>query len=702
MGFWDTWRPQINRKGQIMLRIGTDIGGTFTDIAIVDDESGEVTHRKVLTSAANPAEAVIQALDDVGIDMSEASMFSHGTTIAINAIIQQNGAKTGVIATRGFRDTLEMRRGSRTHMLDPLMDKPTLFVPRDLRLEVSERVHADGTVEQALDEHEFVSTVQSLVDEGVEAIAIMFMHSYAHPEHEKLAGHLMEDHFPDVAYTLSGTIVPEIKEFERTSTAVLNAYLQPVVEHYLLSLQTQLVERGLSSEMFLMQSSGGLITANEAAKEPIKILESGPASGAIAAAVVGARIGIDNLITFDMGGTTAKSAVIEDGQPLMTLEYELFEEPGKPGSGWPIRVPMVDIVEIGAGGGSIAWIDDENRLQVGPRSAGSEPGPVCYSRGGTSPTISDAHAVLGNLYALLGGAFSLDVEAAREAVRVKIADPLDMTIEEAAAGIIQIADAKVADLIREVTVARGRDPRQFALMCYGGAGPLEAAAVLEELRMPLAIIPPTPGTFSALGLLGADVKTHTARTILMPLKEEEPARLAAIGRELASDLYASLDRQGVERSAVALEFQVELRYKGQFHQVAVPLWLDSILAEGLDSLGEAFHSEHKRLYTYESRDEQLELVSLRASASGKVPSTPIAVLAAGVGEANALVGTRPVLFRRAAAPVETKIYSRERLGNGDRIIGPAVIEEYTSATVVPPGFAVQVDEIGNILLRRGE
>ena len=326
----------------------------------------------------------------------------------------------------------------------------------------SEALIADGTEELPLDEDGLLAAVQDLVEQGVEAIAVCFLHSYAHPGHEQLAGELLAKHFPDLAVTTSAELVPEIKEFERTSTAVLNAYCQPVVERYLRSLAGRLRERGLGTEVFLMQSNGGLVTAAEAARHPIKILESGPASGAIAAARVGARIGVEDLITFDMGGTTAKSAVVERGEPLMTVEYELFEEPGRPGSGWPIRVPMVDIVEIGAGGGSIAWVDELGRLQVGPRSAGSESAPVCYGRGGREPTICDAHAVLGGMTSLLGGAFELQVDAARDAVRRRIAEPLGITVEEAAVGIIRIADAKVADLIREVTIARGSRLRQLA------------------------------------------------------------------------------------------------------------------------------------------------------------------------------------------------------------------------------------------------
>ena len=680
-----------------MFRIGSDIGGTFTDITVVDDATGQVRHKKLLTTA-EPADAIISVLGDLEIDLANTSFFSHGTTIAINVIIQGNGARTGVVMTRGFRDTLELRRGARTHILDPLMDKPRLFVPRRWRVEVNERVHADGTVEHPLDPSELCSVVQALVADGVESVAICFLHSYAYPAHEMQARAVLADHFPRLAVTLSSDLVPEIKEFERTSTAVLNAYCQPVVQRYLEALQAQVTTGGLHGDVHLMQSNGGLTVAREAARHPIKILESGPASGSIAASRLGARIGIGNLITFDMGGTTAKSSVVEAGEPLMTVEYELFEEHDKPGSGWPIRVPMIDIVEIGAGGGSLAWLDASGRLQVGPRSAGSTPGPVCYGRGGVEPTISDAHAVLGNLQDLLGGAFPLDRAAARSAM-AQVAGPLGLDVDDAAAGILKIASAKVADLIREVTVSRGRDPRLFALFAYGGNGPLEAASILAQLDMPLAVIPPMPGTFSAFGLLDADLVTHTARTCLAPLADTRPERIAQLCDEMAGPLRASMARQAIPDDRITIDFHAELRYRGQFHQVAVPLADPRGGPSLLDALAESFHQEHLRLFTYELRGEPLEIVNLRARATGRVQRPELPMLeAASAGSAR--LGSRPVRFRDAGGAVDCSIYDRARLGAGAVVDGPAIIEEYTSATLVPPGFTAEIDSLANILLRK--
>ena len=393
-----------------MTRLGIDIGGTFTDLTGMIPATGELFHIKVLSTPEQPARGVLDAVDRSGLRLEEVSLLVHGTTIAINAIIEGTGAPTGILATEGFRDILELRRGARTHLLDPLMDKPPTFVPRRWRAEVGERTRWDGEIQRPLDERQVVKAVESLVGQGVRSVAVCLLNAYANGANEQRIGEIILGEFPELYYTLSSDLVPEMREFERTSTTALNAYIQPVVHRYLSKMESELRELGLETGLQLMQSNGGLMTAEEAVNRPVHILESGPAGGCIAAVHIGELIGAGNLITLDMGGTTAKASVIEDGRPLTTVEYELFEEPDKPGSGWPIRVPMIDIVEIGAGGGSIAWLDQGNTLQVGPQSSGASPGPVSYSRGGTDPTITDANAILGRLETLLGGTFPLDAE----------------------------------------------------------------------------------------------------------------------------------------------------------------------------------------------------------------------------------------------------------------------------------------------------
>ena len=680
------------------LRIGMDIGGTFTDVTGIDETSGDLFHLKTLTTSPDPAKGVLEALDRAGLRLEKVSFLSHGTTIAINAVLEGKGASAGILTTRGFRDVLELRRGARTHLLDPLMDKPPMFVPRRWRAEVKERIQWDGTVLEPLDEEEVRQALTHLEQQGVESVAVCFLHSYVNPSHEEQAGEILRSHFPKLHYTLSAELVPEIKEYERTSTAALNAYVQPVVRRYLSHLERELRERGLGVELHIMQSNGGVMSAEEAERRPIHMLESGPAAGSIAAAAVGRLMGLDNLISFDMGGTTTKASVIEGGQPLPTVEYELFEAPNKPGSGWPIRVPMIDIIEVGAGGGSIAWLDHGSILQVGPQSAGADPGPVCYGRGGAEPTITDANAVLGRLVALLDGDLPLDVEKARSAIDEGIARPLGLSVEEAASGVLEIADAKTASTIREVTIARGRDPRDFALVAFGGAGPLQAAYVIGELGIPQAIIPPAPGNFSALGLLSTDIIHDAVRTHMTLLEQADLGRLNALYQEMEEALAHTLHQEGISGDALHLLRSVDMRYKGQFHIINIPVTSGALTDVDLRRLEEAYHQEHLRLYTYYSRGEPTELVNLRVRGVGVVPRPALRRLESGDAR-DASKGTRSVYFREARGPLECQIYARDQLGAGSFIEGPAIIEERTSTTLVPPGLVATIDEYANIILK---
>ena len=680
-------------------RIGVDIGGTFTDVTGIDEITGELFHLKVLTTNSDPALGVAEALDEAGLRLEEVSFLSHGTTIAINALLERKGAKTAILSTEGFRDILELRRGARTHLLDPQMEKPPMFVPRRWRVGIKERMLWNGEVQEPLDEQEVRDALKRLVEQGVESVAVCFLHSYANTKHEERVAEILRSEFPDLHFTLSAGIVPEIKEYERTSTAALNAYIQPVVQSYMSRLDTELRERGLQAGFHVMQSNGGVMAAEEAGSRPIHIMESGPAAGSIGSASIGELMGLENLITFDMGGTTTKASVIEAGRPLTTVEYEIFEEPNKPGSGWPIRVPMIDLFEAGAGGGSIAWIDEGGTLQVGPRSAGAEPGPVCYGKGGEEPTITDANAILGRLVALLDGALPLDVAAARKAVDKHIAQPLGFTTEEAAAGVLEIADAKTADVIREVTIARGRDPRDFTLVAFGGAGPLEAAYTIGELNMPQAIIPPVPGNFSALGLLSTDIIHDAVRTNMTATEKADLSRMNTLYEDMEGDLTGTLNQQGISGEALRLIRSLDVRYKGQFHIINVPVAAGPVSADTLGQAEDAFHNEHMRLYTYHSRGDPTEIVNLRVRGVGVVPRPRLRRVPEGDATA-ARKGTRQVYFREAGGFLDTHIYDRERLGASSVMEGPAIIEEHTSTILVPQGFTATVDGYGNIVLRR--
>ena len=682
-----------------MLRLGIDIGGTFTDLTGIDETSGEMFHLKTLTDPREPVRAVLQALDRAAVPLEDLSFLSHGSTIGINAVIERKGARTAIVTTRGFRDILEVRRSARTHVLDPLMDKPYIFVPRRWRLEATERVLWDGTVMEALDEEELSRTLEWAKQEEVESVAVCFLHSYANSVHERRAGEILSAQFPGIYHTLSSDLVPEIGEYERTSTAALNAYIHPVVHRYLTQLETDLRERGLCVDIHVMQSNGGIMTAAEASRRPIHVMESGSAAGSMAGAHVASLIGMDSLVTFDMGGTTTKASIIEAGQPLTTLEYELFEEPNKPGSGWPIRVPMIDIVEVGAGGGTIGWLDEGGNLQVGPQSSGAEPGPVCYDRGGTQPTVTDANAVLGRLTALLNGDLPLDTGKARKAIEEKVAQPLGLSVEDAASGILEINDTRAADLLREMTIARGRDPRDFTLVAFGGAGPLAAAYIMDQTGMAQAVIPRVPGNFSALGLLLTDLAHDAVRAYNDTLVNVDISSINTFYDEIEDGLSGDLRREGISEKDISLDRSVDLRYKGQFHVINLPFPSGSVTEGALRGVATDFHAEHLRLFTYHLEEEPLELVNLRVRGTGKVPRPSLPLARPGEAQ-SALKGMRDVYFRETRGTLPTSIYDRELLGSGSTLQGPAIVEEATSTTLIPPGFKGDVDENGNILIRR--
>ena len=684
-----------------MTRLGIDIGGTFTDLTGIDPVTGELFHLKTLTTPDEPSRGVIDALDRAGLQLDTITFLVHGTTIAINVVIEGKGAPTAIVATEGFRDLLELRRGARTRLMDPLMDNPPVFIPRRSRVEVKERILWDGQVQLPVDEEEVLRVLKGLRNKGIQSVAVCLLNSYANSVNEQKIGEIIEAQFPEFYYTLSSELVPEMKEFDRTSTTALNSYIQPVVHRYLTHLESEMGERGLKTKLQMMQSNGGLMTADEAVRRPIHILESGPAGGSIAAVYLGKLIGTDNLITLDMGGTTAKASVIERGVPLSTVDFELFEEPNRPGSGWPIRVPMIDIVEIGAGGGSIAWIDDGGNLQVGPQSAGASPGPVCYGHGGTEPTITDANAILGRLVSLLGGEFTMDVEKARKVTEERIAKPLGISIEEAAAGILEISGAKTADLIREVTIARGRDPRDFSLVVYGGAGPLVAAHVIGEMGITQAVIPQVPGNFSALGLISTDIIYDLVRTYAGDQQRVDLERVNNLFREMEEELEARLSHEGLAPENITLQRSADMKYKGQFHILNVPVNDGHLNSEDLSTLRKVFEDEHLRLYTYSSEGEPTDLVNVRLRGRGNLERPALPRISPGTAQ-QAFVDTRLVYFRETKEPMDCSVYNRELLGASSTFDGPAIVEEKTSTTLVPPGFSARVDEYGNIIISRRE
>ncbi|RSN11947.1 methylhydantoinase [Streptomyces sp. WAC 05977] len=668
------------------LRVGVDIGGTFTDLCVLDG-TGVVAVGKVLTTHDEPARAVEEGLKrtlaDAGLDAGDVEQFVHGTTLVTNALIERKGSRTALLATAGFRDVLEMRREHRYELYDLLIELPAPLVPRHLRFDVPERILADGTVHTGLDEEYVARLGRELDARGIDAVAICFLHAFTNPAHERRAAEVLREVAPRLRVALSSEVVPEIREFERMSTTVANVYVQDLTERYLRDLERRLHEAGVRPSPHIMLSNGGIATVDTAARYPIRILESGPAGGALAASAIGAAAGVDDLLAFDMGGTTAKLCLISDGAPLVTHEFEVDRKYRLlPGSGLPVKVPVTDMIEIGVGGGSIARIDALGLLTVGPDSAGSEPGPVCYGRGGAEPTVTDADLVLGYLDPgyFLGGGMTLDLEGAREAIRSKIAGPLGVSVEEAAWGIHTSVNEDMANAARVHAVERGKDPAKLPMFTFGGAGPVHGVGVARALGAPEVVAPPAAGVLSAAGFLTAPLAfdfVRSARSAVLDLSWEQVdtrfAEMEAEGAEL-------LEKSGVDGSDLTHRRIAEMRYSGQGYEIRVPVGRGS----WPESLIDAFTETYRTLYRRTGPDVAIEVLNWRVVSSGPTPEVTLK-LAGAEAEGDVRKGSRPAYFPGEGGFVDTAVFDRYRLKPGDRVDGPAIVEERESTVVVPPG-----------------
>ncbi|MFJ8917331.1 hydantoinase/oxoprolinase family protein [Amycolatopsis sp. NPDC102389] len=668
------------------LRVGVDIGGTFTDLCVLD-ETGVVAVGKVLTTHDEPARAVEEGLKrtlaDAGLDAADVEQFVHGTTLVTNALIERKGARTALLATAGFRDVLEMRREHRYELYDLLIELPTPLVPRHLRFDVPERVLADGTVHTGLDEEYVARLGRELDARGIDAVAICFLHAFTNPAHEQRTAEVLADVAPRLRVALSSEVVPEIREFERASTTVANVYVQDLTERYLRDLERRLHEAGVRPSPHIMLSNGGIATVDTAARYPIRILESGPAGGALAAAAIGTAAGVEDLLAFDMGGTTAKLCMISGGAPLVTHEFEVDRKYRLlPGSGLPVKVPVTDMIEIGVGGGSIARIDALGLLTVGPDSAGSEPGPVCYGRGGTEPTVTDADLVLGYLDPgyFLGGGMTLDAEGAREAIRSKIAGPLGVSVEEAAWGIHTSVNEDMANAARVHAVERGKDPAKLPMFTFGGAGPVHGVGVARALGAPEVVAPPAAGVLSAAGFLTAPLAfdfVRSARSAVLDLSWEQVDALFA---EMEAEGAELLEKSGVDGAKVTHRRIAEMRYSGQGYEIRVPVergnWPESLV--------DAFTETYRTLYRRTGPDVAIEVLNWRVVSSGPVPEVTLR-LAGAEACGDARKGSRPAYFPAEGGFVDTAVFDRYRLKPGDRVDGPSIVEERESTVVVPPG-----------------
>ena len=685
-------------------RIGVDIGGTFTDVALVDDASGRIGVAKAPTTPRDFAEGVLaglaQAMERYDVEAADVGLLAHATTVVTNALLEEKGARAAAVMTRGFRDVLELRRSARPDLYDLFQDAPATLAPRRRRFEITERIGADGEVVTPLAEDEIDDLVAALKADKVEAVAVSLLFSFVNPEHEKRLGARLREAL-DVPVYLSSEVLPEIREFERASTTAVCAYVGPILASYLERLET--ATRGLGlPRMYVMGSNGGVFEAAEGVAMPAMAVESGPAAGVVAAALAARQAKRPNLLTFDMGGTTAKASLILDGKYETTPEYEVAGGASATrwmnGTGHPIRVPVIDLAEVSAGGGSIAWTDAAGGLRVGPQSAGAEPGPVCYGRGGTEPTVTDCNLILGNLDSgsLLGGEMEIDYAAAEAAVREKLADPLGIDVRQAAAAVIDVVNHAMAEALKIVSVERGHDPRDFTLAAFGGAGPLHAAALAEELGMDEVICPPIPGAFSALGLVGSDLKRDYVRTVYVTTDSADPAELEAAFAELEAAGSAMLDRAGTPPERRRFERSVDARYARQSYELNVPVsgaFDDAALA----AAAEAFHDRHRQTYGHDNRAEPVQLVSLRVAAIGEIP--PLAIRQAPASSGDPTKGVRDV-YARGQEAASAQVLDRTSMPENYAVDGPAAIESLESTIRVPPGWRATMDGDGFVRLTR--
>jgi N-methylhydantoinase A len=677
------------------MRIAVDIGGTFTDLVAVDD-NGQVFRSKSLTTPDDLARGIDDCLKGANVGVAGARFFVHGSTVTINAVLERKGARTGLITTKGFRDVYEIGRGNRPEGYNLFFKRPVPLVPRDLRLEVEERLYASGEVLTPLDERSAAATIGALKQAGVESVAVCLLHAYANAAHEQSLGELLRRQFPEAYVSLSHEILREFREYERTSTTVLNSYVGPLVSRYLVSLEKMLGAAGFHGTFRVMQSNGGVMSAETAKKMPVTMMESGPVAGVIAAAHLGEALGCRQIISFDMGGTTAKSSLIKDFHPEVTSSYYV----GGYVTGLPMMLPVVDIVEVGNGGGSIAWIDAAGGLKVGPRSAGAAPGPACYGKGGEEPTVTDANLIAGRIDPeyFLGSGIRLQRDRAAVAISEKIAKPLGLSLEEAALGILTIANFNMSLSVRAVSVEKGYDPRDCVLVPSGGGGALHAMAIARELSVPRVIIPPMPAHFSALGMLMADLKHDYVQTFVRELAETSGAEIADAFAALERSATETLSDEGSKPEQIVLRRFLDMRYRGQEYTLPVPISEELGTVKDFSAIRTRFDQLHQDHYGHSAPKEPVMMVNLRLSALGKFEDQlPLATMSRA--EDRGEHGRRPVIFE--SQPVDCPIYLRSGFKAGDRMEGPAVIEELGATILLYPGDRMQVNEFGQLVIDVG-
>ena len=676
------------------MKVATDIGGTFTDLVAID-ESGNLILEKAHTTPPNFDQGVLDVLEKSGINAQSIDAFFHGTTTIINALTERKGAKTALITTKGFRDILELARGNRPDLFNLVFEKPAPFVPRYLRREVTERISYRGEVLTPLCDADIAAAVEYLKKEQVEAIAVCYINSYANEQHERETVAKIKALWPEVYVCPSVDITKEWREYERTSTAVLNAYVMPVASSYIDRLGQRLTDAGISGNRYIMQSNGGTTTFDQAKLTPINVVESGPVAGVFGASILGRMIGEANLIAFDVGGTTAKCSLIDQGEVKVTTSY--YIEKNERSAGYPIMAPVVDIVEIGNGGGSIAWIDEGGSLKVGPKSAGALPGPVAYGKGGEDPTTTDANLIAGRL-----SAENFDMEVSldhvRQALVDKVGNAFSIDAEESAESIIRVADANMMNALKLISVRRGYDPRDFAMVGFGGGGPMHGPTLGQERDIRKGVVPVGPSVFSAWGMLMSDIRHDFIQTRILSFQSAPMDTLNAMWRQQMEEAQARFAAEGIAPEETLFRFIADMRYMGQEHtvQVSAPAypWKEEDRAEILSR----FHKTHEHFYTFSLPDTPAEIVNLHLVAYGQLTKPALQEIAPQVGDiAQACKETRRVFFS-GDGWLDTPIYDRRKLGSGAVAQGPLVVEEPTTATVVCPGQTLTVDRYGNLIV----
>jgi N-methylhydantoinase A len=679
------------------LRVAVDIGGTFTDVVVFDEAERDLSLAKTLSTPAELARGVLDGLTKAAVRFEQMTTLIHGSTVVVNAIIERKGAKTALVTTKGFRDVYEIGRINRPESFNPRFRKHRPLVPREDIFEVSERIIADGSVRTPFDEQEAREVARIIKDEGFEAVAVLFLHSYRAPEHEIRMREILRDTEPKLFVSVSHELSREYREYERTSTVAANAYVGPIVSQYLGDLEWRLHDKKFAGSLMIMQSNGGLSDVEMARRQCIQMMESGPAGGVVGTMALCELLDLEAAIAFDMGGTTAKACVIRRGEPSLSPDYFI----GGYNEGLAIRIPVLDIVEVGTGGGSIAYLDEGGGLHVGPKSAGAEPGPASYGRGGTEPTVTDANVILGRLSPenFLGGEMTLDRPAAESALRDRLAKPLNLSLARAAAGMLQVATSAMANTVRHVTLERGLDPRDFTLVAYGGGGPLHAASVAKELSIGKIIIPNAPGHFSALGMLMADLRRDYVQTLFERLDDLEMNELEAQFKKLEAEGRNALTDSGIPTDRIVFERAADMRYVGQEHAVAVRMPTDVGTEEARAEVKRRFDDAHDLRYSHSAPEESADIVSVRVSAIGRLNKPEFPQIAKGdaMPPASARRGERSVDFDGAGALAAT-VYDRTQLRAGNVIDGPAIIEEMASTTVVEPGDRVTVNAFGHLVM----